>query len=228
MLVHRGVPRQRGRGLGMLGGLAIKMLPKLLMGPGLGLAGSILPGLLNHGQRGSGFKDVAKNVMEKGGRRMLQAALHAGLDVVGKRRSIKDALIHHGKRAVKDMLFDNVKKRIMTPFTENKRGRIRNRKRPVRRRPTAKKRPIFKRPLGATKRPVLRRPIGATRRPVLRRPVGATRRPVVRRPVGAKKINKAPPGRRAQLQKGGRRVKIIRKKLKQLKKRVLRPLDVFD
>ena len=73
MLVHRGVPRQRGRGLGMLGGLAIKMLPKLLMGPGLGLAGSILPGLLNHGQRGSGFKDVAKNVMEKGGRRMLQA-----------------------------------------------------------------------------------------------------------------------------------------------------------
>ena len=216
MLVHRGVPRQRGRGLGMLGGLAIKMLPKLLMGPGLGLAGSILPGLLNHGQRGSGFKDVAKNVMEKGGRRMLQAALHAGLDVVGKRRSIKDALIHHGKRAVKDMLFDNVKKRIMTPFTENKRGRIRNRKRSVRRRPTAKKRPIFKRPLGAT------------RRPVLRRPVGATRRPVVRRPVGAKKINKAPPGRRAQLQKGGRRVKIIRKKLKQLKKRVLRPLDVFD
>ena len=60
MYVHRGVPRQRDRGLGMLGGLAIKMLPKLLMGPRLGLAGSILPGLLNHGQRGSCFKDVAR------------------------------------------------------------------------------------------------------------------------------------------------------------------------
>ena len=177
------------------------------MGPGLGLVGQ----MLNPPQRGSGFKDVAKDLMKKGGTKMLQAALHAGLDMVGKKRSVKDALIHHGKKAVKDVLFDNVKRRFTEPFTENKRGRIF---------------PNRRRRLRSAKRPAVRRP--AVKRPAVKRPV--VKKPAaVKRPV-TKKINRPPPGRRPHLQRGGRRVKIagIRKKLKHLKKRVLRPLDVFD
>ena len=74
MIVHRGIPRQRGRGGGYVG---------RWMRP--------------YHQTGRGFMDIAKVAMKRIGPQALKSAFHVGLDLMhGK--PIKDSLMTRGKQ----------------------------------------------------------------------------------------------------------------------------------
>ena len=78
MLVHRGIPRQRGRGL------VGRWMPPFVHTP-LSI------------QRGRGFKDLAKAALRTMGPKVLQTAYNVGMDMLSGKRKLKDSLLSRGK-----------------------------------------------------------------------------------------------------------------------------------
>ena len=79
MIVHRGIPRQRGRGGGYLGRW---MRPY-------------------HHQTGRGFKDMAKAALKVMGPKVLRTAYQVGMDLMSGKR-VKDSLMNRGKQLAMD------------------------------------------------------------------------------------------------------------------------------
>ena len=79
MIVHRGIPRQRGRGGGYVGRW---MIPY-------------------HHQTGRGFKDMAKAALKVMGPKVLRTAYQVGMDLMSGKR-VKDSLMNRGKQLAMD------------------------------------------------------------------------------------------------------------------------------